>query len=368
MAHFSSQHYLNRGNANVFNQFKARLRTVRKLRLGVIGFGRMGQQRLEAATQTGLAEVLAVYDPNVQVDPKLRVETEDDIFLNPKIEAVFIATINSENERLTIKALESGKHVFCEKPPALNAAGVRRAQEARDSSNKVVMYGFNHRHHGAARRMKEILDSGSFGRILWMRGRYGKSVDEDFLKTWRADKNKSGGGILMDQGIHMLDLLIYLSDGFDEIQAMSSSVFWDIPGIEDNVFINLRNRQTGLVASLHSTMVQWRHLFSLEVFLEDGYLALNGLKTSTDSYGAEKLVVNKNVGGVPSARWDLEEEYEWPVDDSWNEEMRLFHTWVTTGVKPEGVGSTEDAFEVMKVIDSVYANSSDTSSAAGEPT
>ena len=338
---------------------------MRKLAVGILGFGRMGKQRLEAATQTGLAEILAIHDPNGQVDLKLRAKTEDQIFLNPEIEAVFIATINSENERLTIKALESGKHVFCEKPPALDAAGVRRVQKARDSSKKIVMYGFNHRHHGAARRMKEILDSGTFGRILWMRGRYGKSVDEDFLKTWRADKDKSGGGILMDQGIHMLDLLTYLSDGFDEIQSMSSSVFWDIPGIEDNVFINLRNRQTGLVASLHSTMVQWRHLFSLEIFLEKGYLALNGLKTSTDSYGAEKLVVNKNVGGVPSARWDLEEEFEWSADDSWNQEMQLFHRWVTTGVQPEGVGSTEDALEVMKIIDSVYSNSLDPSSTAG---
>lgn len=323
--------------------------------MGIIGYGRMGRQRHTSAMETGLAQITKIYDPNGQVPPSLSVDSESEILNDPKIQAIFVSTFNSENERLSIAALENGKHVFCEKPPALNSEGVRRVRKARDASGKLIMYGFNHRHHGAARKMKEVLDSLEFGRILWMRGRYGKSVDEDYFSSWRADRKKSGGGILIDQGIHMLDLMNYLSEGFDEYQATASNLFWDTPGLEDNVFLNMRNSETGLVASMHSTMAQWRHLFSLEVFLEKGYMVLNGLKTSTDSYGAEKLVINRNVGGVPTAKWELEEEFEWPVDDSWNEEMKLFHSWITTGHRPEGVGSTQDAERVMKIVDFVYS-------------
>ena len=90
--------------------------------------------------------------------------------------------------------------------------------------------------------MKEVIDSGAYGRVLWMRGRYGKSVDDDYLKTWRADRAKAGGGILIDQGIHMLDLFLYFSGGqFDEVAALVSSRYWNIPGIEDNVFAIMRN-------------------------------------------------------------------------------------------------------------------------------
>ena len=325
------------------------------LKMGIIGYGRMGHQRHQSAIGTGLARVTKIFDPEGEIPSKLRVSRESEILQDPEIQAVFVCTVNSENERLTIAALENGKHVFCEKPPALSADGVRRVQAVREKSGKVVMYGFNHRHHGAARKMKEVLDSSHFGKILWMRGRYGKSVDEDYFSSWRAKKEIAGGGILIDQGIHMLDLMNYLSDGFDEYQAMASSLYWDTPGMEDNVFLNMKNNKSGLVASLHSTMVQWRHLFSLEVFLERGYMALNGLKTSTDSYGAERLVINKNTRGVPVAKWELEEELEWPVDDSWDEEMKLFYSWITTGVRPQGVGSTEDAERVMEIVDFVYS-------------
>ena len=116
----------------------------------------------------------------------------------------------------------------------------------------------------------------------------------DYFNTWRANRELAGGGILIDQGIHMLDLFLYLGEGFDEVHAFVSSLYWKLPGIEDNVFAILRNSKTGQAASLHSTMTQWRHLFSFEVFMERGYMVLNGLKTPSGTYGAEKLSVAKN--------------------------------------------------------------------------
>ena len=118
--------------------------------------------------------------------------------------------------------------------------------------------------------MKEIIEEKYLGKILWMRGRYGKEVDENYLKDWRVNPLESGGGIMLDQGIHMLDLFLYLGGEFDEVKSFVSNLYWKISGIEDNVFAIFKNNKTGLCASLHSTMTQWRYLFSLELFLEKG--------------------------------------------------------------------------------------------------
>ena len=130
--------------------------------------------------------------------------------------------------------------------------------------------------------MKKLLKT-KLGKILWMRGRYGKEVDENYLKDWRANPDKSGGGIMLDQGIHLLDLFIYLGGEFDEIKSFVSNLYWKISGIEDNVFAIFRNSKTGLCASLHSTRLV-AIPFSLELFRER-FLILNGLKTSSGAYG-----------------------------------------------------------------------------------
>ena len=251
-----------------------------------------------------------------------------------------------------------GKHVFCEKPPAFTASEVAKIRSVESETQKKLMYGFNHRHHGAVIKMKELINSEKYGRVLWMRGRYGKSVDESYFDTWRADKKLAGGGILLDQGIHMLDLFNYLGGNFDKIHAFVSSLYWQLDGIEDNVFAILKNSESGLVASLHSTMSQWRHLFSLEVFLESGYMVLNGLKTSSGTYGDEVLSVAKNRTKAPAATWDDEERFTYPVDTSWVSEVDHFLQAIITD-KPISIGTSLEAFELMTMVDKIYENERD---------
>ena len=246
--------------------------------------------------------------------------------------------------------------MFCEKPPAFTADDVRDIMEVERASGKVLMYGFNHRQHPAIIKMKELVDGGYYGRILWMRGRYGKSVDGDYLSGWRAKKELAGGGILLDQGIHMLDLMLHLSqEPFDEVHALVSNLYWKTPGIEDNVFAIMRNTASGLCVSMHSTMTQWRHLFSLEVFLESGYMVLNGLKTSSGTYGEEVLTIAKNRSQAPAATWEDEERLQFKVDTSWSREIELFFDSVMFGA-PVRFGSSEQALAVMELIDRIYAS------------
>ncbi len=324
--------------------------------VGIVGFGKMGRIRADVLQESGRARVLAVADANPEHSAPEGAEwlSPDEVLTDSRLDAVFICSPNVFNKPYTIAALEAGKHVFCEKPPAFTAAEVDEIREAEAASGKVLMYGFNHRHHESIAKIKEMVDSGVYGRVLWMRGRYGKSVDQSFYDNWRSKREMAGGGILLDQGIHMLDLFLYMAGEFDDVQAYVSNLYWELD-IEDNVFAMMRNSATGVVASLHSTMTQWRHLFSLEIFCERGYCVLNGLKTSSQSYGEEILSIARNRTTAPAARWEDEERIHYTTNVSWRSEINQFLDGVQRGA-PIRIGNSADARVLMDLVDRIYAS------------
>ena len=313
----------------------------------------MGQIRHQVISAFEDVQVQSIYDPE-KVDTEIeKAQNSDQIIENPEIDAVFTCTPNYLNKPLTIQSLKAGKHVFCEKPPGFTAKDIEEIRAVEKESGKVLMYGFNHRHHASIKYMKKLVDDKEFGKILWMRGRYGKSVDETFYDNWRAKKELAGGGILIDQGIHMLDLLLHLGGNFDNVHASVSNLYWNL-NVEDNVFATLENTKTGLAASLHSTMTQWRHLVSLEVFLEKGYLVLNGLKTSSNSYGEEILTIAKNRSTAPVATWKDEKNITYHTDKSWESELTEFFSAIKSNREVK-LGNSSDALKLMKIIDKIYS-------------
>lgn len=329
------------------------------MNVGIIGFGKMGRIRMRSLEEVGGGTVTKIFDlqePEDMPEGAVFCRQEREILEDPAIDAVFVCTPNHRIPELCAAGLRAGKHVFSEKPPGFNAGDVERVIEAEKSSGRKLMYGFNHRHHPSIKRMKQIVDAGEMGRLLWMRGRYGKEVDARFFEGWRAKKELAGGGILLDQGIHMLDLFLHLGGSFDEVSAFVSNLFWKIEGIEDNVFAIYRNSSSGLCASLHSTMTQWRYLFSLEVFLEGGALILNGLKTSSGAYGDEVLTIKRNKSHMHDGCHELEEEDTFHMDESWTSEVRHFLDCVKND-SPVAYGSSADALQLMQLIDRTYASS-----------
>lgn len=325
-----------------------------KYKVGIIGYGKMGIIRHNAIKKVALGEVIALSEPNLIENPdNLPNVSHEDIINNKDIDTVIVCTPNYLNKDLTIRSLNAGKHVFCEKPPAFTASDVEEIRKAEfKSGGKKLMYGFNHRHHDSIIKMKEIVDSGKLGKIIWMRGRYGKSVTEDYFSQWRAKKELAGGGILIDQGIHMLDLFLYFGGSFDTVKAEISNQYWHLE-IEDNVFVILKDSKSGITASLHSTMTQWRHLFSLEVFMERGYMVLNGLITSTMSYGEESLSIAKNRSAAPAATWKDEVKTRYLTNNSWRREMQLFFNAIENNTSIE-IGNSYDALKIMRIIDDIY--------------
>ena len=323
-----------------------------KKKVGIIGFGKMGQLRFNIIKKLNIFKVVSIYDPGSTKKNKLFVNSLDDLFNNKNIEIIFICTPNYLNKQLTIESLKKKKHVFCEKPPGLNANDIKKVIAAEKKYKKILMYGFNHRHHDSIQMIKKIVDNKEFGRILWMRGRYGKSVATNFYKNWRSKKEYSGGGILIDQGIHMLDIFLYLAGDFDKIQATVSNLYWDLD-IEDNVFALLQNSKNKIDASLHSTMTQWRNLFSLEVFFEKGYVVLNGLNTTSKSYGEEVLNIAKNRSLPPAAVWEEEENIYFKIDNSFEKEIIEFNKSIIKNTKPI-IGNSLEALQLMKIVDKIY--------------
>ena len=312
----------------------------------------MGQIRHQVIAAFEEVQVQSIYDPE-KIDTEIeKAQNSDQIIDNPEIDVVFICTPNYLNKPLTIQSLKAGKHAFCEKPPAFTAKDIEEIRAVEKESGKVLMYGFNHRHHASIKHMKKLVDDKEFGKILWMRGRYGKSVDETFYNNWRAKKELAGGGILIDQGIHMLDLLIHLGGNFDNVHASVSNRYWNL-SVEDNVFATLENTKTGLAASLHSTMTQWRHLVALEVFMEKGYLVLNGLKTSSNTYGDEILTIAKNRSTAPAATWKDEKNITYHTDESWESELTEFFSAIKSNREVK-LGNSSDALKLMKIIDKIY--------------
>ena len=317
----------------------------------------MGRIRYDSIQSIPDAEVIAIAEPNDRVATEGVRDYRDPAQLldDPAVDAVFICTPNSLNMPLTIQALKAGKHVFCEKPPAFKADEVQEIIAVEEEfAGLKLMYGLNHRHHDSMKKAKQLVDSAVYGKILWMRGRYGKSVDQSFYEDWRSQRELAGGGIMMDQGIHMLDLFLMMSGDFEDVHAFVSNLYWKLD-VEDNVFAILRNRD-GVVASLHSTMTQWRHLFSFEMFLEQGYIVVNGLLTSSGAYGNEVLTVARNRTMAPAATWSDEEHFQFTVNNSWTSEVDHFLNAIVSD-SAIGVGTSEDALRLMTLIDKIYQNS-----------
>ena len=323
------------------------------IKVAIIGYGKMGKIRHDELLKNKNFKLIKIYDPCVK-NKNLFVSNINQIFNDKSINSIFICSPNYLNFKYTYRGLKKNKNIFCEKPPTITFKQISKIKSLLAVTKKILMYGFNHRHYHSIQMIKKIIESKKYGKVIWMRGRYGKSLDKSFFSSWRSKKNKSGGGILFDQGIHMLDLMLYFAGGFDKVQSLLTNTFWKLK-IEDNAFINLFNKKKNIAASIHSTSTQWRHLFSLEVFFEKGYAVLNGLKTPSNSYGKEVLTLANNRTKPPQASWTKERKYNFSENESWKNELSMFEKSIQINKQPI-IGNIDDAIKIMKLLKLIYEN------------
>ena len=324
------------------------------IKFGIAGYGKMGKIREKSIFDSPEARLVSIYDVEdyTHSDKEIINCKSFDELLATDIDAVVVSAYVSFAAEYTIKALNAGKHVFCEKPPSMNVKEMHQVIEAEKKTNKVLKYGFNHRFHYSVMEAKKVIDSGCMGKMLWMRGVYGKAGSIDFHDNWRNYKNYSGGGILLDQGIHMIDLFRYLAK--NEFTCLSShllSSFWNIE-CEDNAFLTLKSKND-ILATLHSSAT---HKFLLEMTFEKGYINLDGILSSTRSYAPETMVSGRReFEDVTFAMGKPKESITYyESDDSWELELKEF----INAIRGDGAvvnGTSRDSLEVMKLLDTVYS-------------
>src|SRR3954471_11056389 len=244
----------------------------------IIGCGLIGRKRLAALGKNppvlytcdldaGRAADLAKLAPGCKA-----VTDHTTVLADPRVTAVIVSTLNASLAPITLAAVRAGKHVLVEKPGALNAAQLRTIRGAAEKTNARVRIGYNHRFHPALLKTRELVDSGALGPLMFLRARYGHGGRKGYDREWRADPALSGGGELIDQGVHLIDLARWFLGEFSNVEGHATTSFWDMK-VDDNAFLSLRTK-AGQTAWLHVSCTEWKNLFSLEIYGRDAKIAI----------------------------------------------------------------------------------------------
>jgi len=323
----------------------------------LLGYGYMGRIRHQVLRQHPQVKEIIVVDPGVDpaaLDPAVRLWPKGKEIPWDQADAVLVCTPNNLTAELCIEGLRRCGRVFCEKPPGRNweeFSGIAQAAQQRPDS--ILAFGLNHRLHPAIEAAKAMVGAGGLGEVLYVKGTYGKSGGLRYRESWRNKQEISGGGILLDQGIHMLDLFCFFLGPLEVVDAVLVDSFWRCE-VEDNAFVLLKS-PNGIPAFLHSSATLWKHTFRLEIGCRDGYLIASGLLSKTGSYGREQLVIGRRqfedeAFALGNPR---EEIIQFDRDESWEKEVNEFLQAVTEG-RPPRYGTLEAAANVMAIIRDVY--------------
>ena len=323
--------------------------------LGVafIGCGLIGHKRAGALSGCRLvacadivkerAEDFVRKWPGVEVAQDWRGAVE-----RPDVDMVMVATTHNALSEVTLGAVRAGKHVLVEKPGARNVSEIDPVIAAAEKMGVLVRVGFNHRYHPTFIKAREIVASGEMGHLMFIRACYGHGGRIGYEKEWRADKDIAGGGELIDQGMHLIDLSRMFLGDFTGVKGFAHTYFWDME-VEDNGFMILTTPENQ-AASLHVSWTEWKNAFSFELYGKDAKIAISGLG---GSYGAEKITYYKmlpKMGPPETTSW----EYPFP-DLSWEKELEAFIEDIRLQRKPSpGLG---DAKAALEIIEKVYEES-----------
>ena len=325
-----------------------------KLRVGIAGYGIVGKRRHFFMQNHLTMEVVGVCD---QIFEKNYIADGISFFTNyseliaSNIDVLFVCLTNNVAAQVTIAGLQNGLHVFCEKPPGRNIQDIKKVIEVEKKWPSLKLkYGFNHRYHESIKEAVKIINSEELGTIINLRGLYGKSRVIPFSGGWRSQRELAGGGILLDQGVHMLDLMRYFCGEFIEVKSFISNHYWN-HDVEDNAYALMKDT-SGRIAMLNSSATEWQHKFRLEIALTEGYINLSGILSGSKSYGEEKIVFGKrddesNNGQMKS------NTLQFLSDNSWIDEINEFANAIINNKKIVS-GNSKDALETMKLVFKIY--------------
>lgn len=320
------------------------------MEVAIIGCGLMGQKRAKTLSSCRLvacadpirekAEAIACAHPGC-----LALTDWHDVLKLPDVDIIIIATLHASLAEIALSALNSAKHILIEKPGGRKAVELDSVIAAAKKMAKLVRIGFNHRYHRAFRKAKTLVDTNELGELMFIRARYGHGGRMGYHKEWRAQPVLSGGGELIDQGIHLIDLARWFLGDFNEIQGYAHTYYWDMP-VEDNGFLLLKTPKKQ-VAQLHASCTEWKNTFSFEIYGQRGKIDINGLG---GSYGVERLSFYKMLPSMGPPETFI---WEYPMaDDSWEFEFKEFIEDIKNNRQPEP--GLKDAQAALRIVEEIY--------------
>tara|TARA_B110000008_G_scaffold72640_1_gene73757 strand:- start:10468 stop:11508 length:1041 start_codon:yes stop_codon:yes gene_type:complete len=327
-----------------------------ELKVAIAGFGVVGKKRKACVDRHPNLRLVAVCDRDFSDEGLL----EDGVnyyqnyqsLLNKKLDILIICLTNEIAPEVTIAGLKAGLHVFCEKPPGRNVEDIKKVIQIENlNSSLKLMYGFNHRYHESVQKALKLVQAGELGKVINIRGLYGKAKLITFNQPdWRTKREIAGGGVLLDQGIHMVDLMRLFGGDFSEVHSFISNRHWGYD-VEDNAYALMKTKD-GVIGMLNSSATQWRHRFNLDINLEFGSIILGGIISGTKSYGAETITILKadpdNDNGDPK-----EHIIRYNRDPSWDEEIIVFVNAILNNTQVHS-GSSQDALKTMELVYKIY--------------
>ena len=324
------------------------------MNIGIIGAGLIGNKRAQSLIKSKGDSILAVADIDGEKAKNLAQILNCEYFTdpqkiinNPKIDVIIVSTTNKCLSPLSLQALQTGKHVLCEKPIGTNTVEIKKCIEVSEKKGLIYKAGYNHRFHPAIFKAYQLVSTNKIGQIMFIKASYGHGGRPGYDKEWRAKKELSGGGELLDQGCHIIDLILWFANQKPtDTKASIKTNFWKMAPLEDNAFVIMDFGK--ITASFHTSWTQWKNEFIFEVYGDTGFVKINGLG---GSYGVETLTLGKRIAGQAPQLQIYKFE---GADNSWDLEWKNFKQAIRNPEKLLSGGRT--SLEVIKVIENIYKN------------
>ena len=321
-------------------------------KIAIIGCGLIGRKRAAALAGGALVFACDLDEARARslsaLVPGCRATTNAEEVFASDVDVVIISTLNHALAPLALSAVQAGKHVLVEKPAAKTSAELEMIHAAATAAGVRVRVGYNHRFHPALQKARELVDAVACGELMMIRGRYGHGGRTGYDREWRANPEFSGGGELIDQGVHLIDLAGWFLGDFTRIEGHATTSFWDMK-VDDNAFLSLRTA-AGQTAWLHASCTEWKNLFSFEIYGRTGKLHIEGLG---GSYGVERITFYKmlpEMGPPETTAW------EFPRGDrSWELEMAAFLEDISLSRDPQP--GLRESIATLRIVERIYAQS-----------
>lgn len=323
-----------------------------KFRVGIVGAGLIGVKRAQSIKELKQDITVMIADVDQKRAAAFGKKYHCDwttswrkLINRSDIDVVIVATPHKFLMPVILNALKNKKHILCEKPFGRNGKEALKMFRAAKKYNCLIKVGFNHRFHPSLMKAKEIFDKGGIGRLLVIRAKYGHGGRLGLDKEWRASKTIAGGGELIDQGVHLIDLCRWFAGDIKEVFGKMSQKFWPVE-VEDNAFV-LMESEKKVSIQFHASWINWKNTFSFEIFGDKGFLIIEGLGRS---YGKEKLFwgIRNPSFGIPKVKKFIFAE----KDVSWVEEWKNFKGALER--KNRMIGDGLDGLKANEIIDAIY--------------